>query len=36
MHLDDGFDIVSIILWAAIGIVSVCFCLGMIMGNLGS
>lgn len=36
MHLDDGFDIVSIILWAAIGIVSVCFCLGIIMGNLGS
>lgn len=36
VHLDDGFDIVSIILWAAIGIVSVCFCLGIIMGNLGS
>lgn len=36
MHIDDGFDIVSVILWAAIGIVSVCFCLGLINANLNS
>lgn len=36
MNLDDGFDIVNLIIWAAIGIVSVCFCLGIISRNLTS
>lgn len=30
MHLDDGMDLVSVIFWLVLGLVSTVFCLGIV------
>lgn len=33
MHLDEGFDIATLMMWIVIGIVSMVFCYGVVMTN---
>lgn len=34
MHLDDGMDLVSVIFWLVLGLVSTVFCLGIVTKNM--
>ena len=34
MHLDDGFDVVMLLFWIVIGILSCSFCYGIIVRNM--